>query len=85
MTMISDKRREMFGDLYRLAEGYEKPPFRPGDIDGNAEWFVTAQEDQLMPFLKKYQGDKLAADLAFAVVDAASRQAAEMNKMGSVL
>ena len=83
--MKDPKRREMLRDLYRLAENYEDPPFQPGDIDGNADWFVSAQEYQLMPFLKKYQGDKLAADLAFAVVDAASRQAAEMNKMGSVL
>ena len=83
--MIDPKRREMFTELYRLAELYESPPFQPGDIEWNAEWFVTAQKDQLMPFLRKYQGDKLATDLAFAVVDAASRQAAEMNKMGSVL
>lgn len=78
--MKSDKRREMFGDLYRLAEYYEAPPFRAGDIDGNAAWFIKAHHEQLMPFLQKYEADSLAADLAEDVVNDASRMAAEMNK-----
>ena len=78
--MKSDKRREMFGDLYRLAEYYESPPFRAGDIDGNAAWFIKAHHEQLMPFLRKYEDDPLAADLAEDVVNDASRRAAEMNK-----
>lgn len=79
--MISAARRDMFGELYRLAEFYEKPPFRPGDVEGNAEWFVRAQEAQLFPFMLKYQSDSLAVALASAVLDEASRLAAEMNKM----
>ncbi|MBO7711188.1 MAG: hypothetical protein J6S83_12010 [Lachnospiraceae bacterium] len=78
--MIDPKRREMFFDLYRMAEYYEQPPFRAGDIDGNADWFMTSNEEQLRPFLTKY-ADQLAMDLAMAVVDEASRKAAELNKM----
>ena len=63
-----------------MAEYYERPPFRPGDIDGNANWFVIANEDQLLPFLAKYT-DQMAMDLAIAIVDEASRRAAELNKM----
>lgn len=78
--MVSAERRDMFGDLYRLAEYYEAPPFQPGDIDGNAAWFIKAHHEQLMPFLRKYEADPLAADLAEDVVNDASRRAAEMNK-----
>ena len=78
--MIDPKRREMFVELYRMAEYYEQPPFRAGDIDGNADWFGIANEEQLRPFLTKYT-DQLAMDLAMAVVDEASRKAAELNKM----
>lgn len=78
--MIDPRRREMFTDLYRMAEYYEQPPFRPGDIEGNANWFVAANEKQLRPFLTKYP-DRMALDLAMAVVDEASRKAAELNKM----
>ena len=78
--MIDPRRREMFTDLYRMAEYYEQPPFRPGDIEGNANWFLTANEEQLRPFLTKYP-DRMALDLAMAVVDEASRKAAELNKM----
>lgn len=78
--VIDPKRREMFTDLYRMAEYYEQPPFRAGDIDGNANWFVIANEEQLRPFLTKYT-DQLAMDLALAIVDEASRKAAELNKM----
>ena len=83
--MKDQHRREMFIDLYRLAEYYEDPPFKPGDIDGNADWFVMAQEAQLAPFLLKYPGDQLAADLAMAVIDEANRQAVETNKAGMVV
>lgn len=75
------KRREMLGDLYRLAEYYENPPFKPGDIDGNAQWFITAQDEALKPYLLKYRDCRLATDLALAVVDDASRRAAEWNKI----
>ena len=78
--MIDPRRREMFTDLYRMAEYYEQPPFRPGDIEWNANWFVAANEEQLRPFLAKYH-DQMALDLAMAVVDEASRKAAELNKM----
>ena len=80
--MKNQMRREMFSDLYRIAEVYEDPPFHPGDIDGNADWFVKAQDDVLKPFLLKYQDSFLATELAMAVVDDASRKAAEMNKAG---
>lgn len=83
--MIDQKRREMFVDLYRMAEYYERPPFRPGDIDGNAEWFVTAENAQLRPFLMKYPDNQMALDLAMAIIDEASRQAREMNYMENVL
>lgn len=78
--MISEKRRDMFGDLYRLAEYYEAPPFKPGDIDGNADWFVKAQEEMLVPFLNKYPGDQLAINLAMCILDDASCRAVNMNK-----
>jgi len=78
--MVSTKRREMFSDLYRLAEYYEAPPFKPGDIDGNGDWFVAANEAQLMPFLRKWQSDSLATALAMDIVEDASRRAAELNK-----
>jgi hypothetical protein len=74
----------MFTELYRMAEYYESPPFRPGDIEGNSQWFIEAQEKSLKPFILKY-GSQLATDLAIAVVDEASRRAAELNKMESVL
>ena len=83
--MIDPKRREMFGDLYRLAEFYESPPFQPGDIDGNGDWFIQANERMLIPFLAKYSGDHLALDLALAVVDAANRLALEANESVSVI
>lgn len=79
--MINTARRNMFGDLYRLAEHYEAPPFQPGDIEGNAEWFVGAQKAQLVPFLQKYQSDPLAVKLAMAILDDASERAADMNRM----
>ena len=78
--VIDQKRREMFTDLYRMAEYYEQPPFKPGDIDGNADWFVKANDEQLLPFLSKYPDNKMAIDLAIAIVDEASRKAAELNK-----
>jgi hypothetical protein len=78
------KKREMMSDLYRMAEYYESPPFRPGDIEWNSQWFIEAQEKHLKPFILKY-GSQLATDLAIAVVDDASRRAAELNKMESVL
>ena len=78
--MIDPNRRVIFSDLYRLAEFYENPGFRPGDIEGNANWFVMAQEKALMPFLQKYQGNQLAIDLANAILSEADRLAAAMNK-----
>lgn len=78
--MVDQNRRDLFHDLYRMAEYYEQPPFRPGDIEGNANWFVIAEEEQLRPFLTKYT-DQMALDLAMAVVDEASRKAAALNKM----
>ena len=83
--MIDPKRREMFTDLYRLAEYYESPPFEPGDIDGNADWFMKANDEMLMPFLEKHGLDQLAADLAFAVLDAANRLGAEANKAAPII
>lgn len=83
--MIDPKRREMFTDLYRLAEYYEKPPFQPGDIDGNAEWFVEANEKMLLPFVRKYPGDKLALDLALAIVEAANRLGVAANNLQPIL
>ena len=78
--MIDPKAREMFADLYRLAEYYEHPPFRPGDIEGNANWFLQANDEALYPFFNKYPDDQLASDLAVAILDAASRKAVEANK-----
>ena len=78
--MISKERREMFSDLYRIAEYYEALPFQPGDIYGNGEWFLKAHKEQLVPFLEKYKGNRLAADLAMDIVSDANRVAAEMNK-----
>lgn len=82
--MIDPNRREMFSDLYRLAECYENPQLKPGDIDGNAEWFVLAQEKWLKPFLTKYQENNLAINLALAVLDDASEKAAAANKEAPV-
>ena len=70
--MKDPKRREMFTDLYRLAEYYEDPPLG-SDIRVNAEWFTKAMEEQLKPFLKKWDGDQLAGDMAIAILDEASR------------
>ena len=75
----------MFTDLYRLAEFYEQPPFQPGDIDENANWFVMAQEKALIPFLTKHRNDKMAIGLAIAILEDANRQAVEMNERVSVL
>jgi hypothetical protein len=77
-VVIDPKRREMFVDLYRLAEYYERLQFRDGDIDGNAAWFVKAQEEMLLPFLAKYP-DQYASDLAVAVIDEANRRAVKAN------
>lgn len=77
--MIDPKAREMFADLYRLAEYYENPPFQPGDIEGNADWFVKANEEALYPFVAKHHGDQLACDLAFAVLEEANRKAVKAN------
>ena len=82
--MISEKRRELFRDVYRLAEYYEAPPFKPGDIDGNAAWFAEATKSELVPFLSKYDGDQLAIDLADAILNDANRQAVEANKAGVI-
>lgn len=76
--MIDPKRRVMFVDLYRMAEYYERPPFVSGDAEGNAAWFVKAQEDVLLPFLAKYP-DKYASDLAIAVLNEADRLAVKTN------
>ena len=76
--MINSKRREMFTDLYRLAEYYEKPPLQPGDVDGNCAWFQRAQDEALMPFLRKW-GEGLPADLAYAVLEEANRLGREAN------
>lgn len=78
--VIDPKRREMFADLYRLAEYYERPPFRPGDIEGNANWFLKANDEALFPFVKKYPEDQLAYDLVLAIVEDANRKALEANK-----
>lgn len=78
--VIDPKRREMFADLYRLAEYYECPPFRPGDIEGNANWFLKANDEALFPFVKKYPEDQLAYDLVLAIVENANRKALEANK-----
>lgn len=83
--MIDPRRREMFKDLYRLAEYYESPPFAPGDIERNAQWFVTAMSEMLSPFLCKYSSFQMAADLAFDIVEDANRQAVEANKQVNIL
>lgn len=83
--VINPDRRTMFTDLYRLAEFYEQPPFKPGDIDGNANWFVMAQEKALMPFLMLHGNDEMAVGLAMAILEDANRQAVEMNERVSVL
>lgn len=76
--MIDQNRREMFSDLYRLAEYYERPPFRDRDYDWNADWFVKAQDEVLLPFLSKHP-ETLAQELAFAIVDDANRLAKIAN------
>ena len=78
--VIDQKRRDMFVDLYRVAEYYEKPPFKPGDVDGNAKWFEEATEKVLAPFLKKHVFDDLALELVSAILNDANRQAVEANK-----
>ena len=83
--VIDPKRREMFADLYRLAEYYENPPFIPGDIEGNAKWFIDAMSEVLNPFLAKYDGSQMAMELAFDVVEDANRKAVAANKEVSVL
>lgn len=83
--MIDPKRRELFADLYRLAEYFEAAPFQPGDIDGNANWFIEAVRDHFGPFINKYDCDQYAIDLAMAVLDEANRRAVIANKMASVL
>lgn len=82
--MIDARRREMFADLYRIAEYYENPPFMPGAVEHNGQWFVTAMMEVLNPFLAKYP-EQLAADLAFDIVEDANRKAVEMNERVSVL
>lgn len=83
--VIDPKRREMFADLYRLAEYYESPPFQPGDIDGNAEWFVEANNKMLIPFAQKYAGDQLAIDLALAILEAANKLGVAANSLRPIL
>lgn len=78
--MVDPKRREMFTELYRLAEYYEKPPFKPGDIDGNANWFELAQGEQMLPFMQKWKNDKMALSLAEVILMDASDRAAAMNR-----
>lgn len=78
--MKSQLRREMFADLYRLAEYCENPPFKPGAIEENGAWFDKASKEQVVPFLAKYKDMPLAAELAMAVYTEADRKAAEMNK-----
>lgn len=79
--MIDQRRREMFVDLYRLAEYCENPPFKPGAIEENGAWFDTANREQVLPFLEKYKDMPLAADLAMAVYTEADRKAVAMNQM----
>lgn len=81
MIVISQLRREMFADLYRLAEYCENPPFKPGAIEENGAWFDTANREQVLPFLNKYKDMPLAADLAMAVYTEADLKAAAMNQM----
>lgn len=82
--MIDPKRREMFTELYRMAEHYEQPPFLPGDIEGNANWFASANAEWFVPFVKKYQST-LAFDLASSIVDEAGRLAKEANNQQSFI
>ena len=82
--VIDPKRREMFTDLYRLAEYYENPPFMPGEIEKNAQWFVTAMEEALYPFFAKHP-DQMAVELAWDIVEDANRKAIEANNQTSVL
>lgn len=83
--MNSDSRRQLFIDVYKLAEFYEVPPFQPGDIEGNGNWFIMSYETVIKDFLAKYEGNKLAYDLVSAVIDDASRRAADANKQASVI
>lgn len=78
--MIDRKRREMFGDLYKLAEDCEKPPFVIGDTEGNVQILAGIARDKLNPFLAKYDGDKLAEALAMAVYEEAGRLAKDENQ-----
>ena len=71
----------MFGDLYRLAEHYEDPPFKPGDVDGNGDFFIRAMHEVFLPFTQKYKDMRLATALAMDIVDECSARAAEFNKM----
>ena len=82
--MIDPNRRQMFTDLYRMAEFYEQPPFQPGDIEGNANWFAKANEDWLVPFVRKYP-EMLAFDLAASIVDDAGRKAKEANNQRPII
>ena len=82
--VISNERRQMFTDLYRMAEYYEYP-FQPGDVDGNAAWFIQAQNEKLIPFITKYPNSRLAYDLAMAVVDDANERAKLANMQNSVV
>lgn len=78
--MIDQKRREMFGDLYKLAEDCEKPPFVRGDTEGNVQTLIGIARDKLDPFLAKHGGDKLAEALAMAVYEEAGRLAKDENQ-----
>ena len=78
--MINPKRRELFADLYRLAEYYENPPFHAGDIEGNAKFFEEARLKVVGPFLEKHNSH-MAAELAIAIIQEASDRAAELNKL----
>ena len=82
--MIDPKRREMFTDLYRLAEYYENPPFIPGETQKNAEWFVIAMNEALYPFLNKHN-DQMASDLAWDIVEDANRKAVKANNIISII
>ena len=78
--MKDKRRREMFVDLYRLAEYCEDPPFKPGAIKENGAWFARANSECLIPFLQKYKDMPLATELAMAIYTEADRKAAEINK-----
>lgn len=77
--VIDPKRREMFVDLYRLAEYYENPPFRNGDIDGNAAWLEKANSEMFLPFVIKYPST-LATRLAIAILDEVDVLAKKANR-----